>query len=176
MSHEEAIKEAYASVPEETVLDCIELRHSTFDTPIRVVAAVPPGEDDSTGITLTHESDAPVDASTAVLYLAMPFGITHPNHEEGRIPQLKLWIDNASGQLDAPLELAVLERESIQITYRQYLASDLTTTQYRITGLELRDVEVGDVRATGALAMADYNDRLFPSRLYYPEDFPGLVT
>ena len=167
----QAIREAYASVTSDVVLQTMELRHPSFvegGMPI-ALRFVQDGIDHD----LLLEADAPMDAGQVATFKAMPFGFTPPSSEEGQVPSVSFWIDNVSSHVHRHLQAAVRVRAPILVTWREYIAG-LAGPQQRIDGIELANVKVSSTRATASARLNDWPDRLFPGRIYTRDAFPTL--
>jgi hypothetical protein len=165
----EAIKEAYASAPHELILDTLEFRHSTFSEPQRLV-------NDVKDWTLKLEADAPEDPSTLVLFTAIAFEVSMPSSEEDSLPELAISVDNVAKTLLPHLTNAVKVMEPITLIYRQYLASDINTVQYKLEGLTIRKTTTNRHRVIATASFFRLQDMLFPSKVYTLAEFPGLQT
>lgn len=167
----DALKEAYASAPsDEVVYHTLEFRHSAFSTPIRVVR-------DNADLTARLEATAPVDPDTDVTFIGYAFDLTRPELSATGIPQCTIEIDNVSREILANIELAMASIDPIEVTYREYLGSDLLGPQndppmtLQITSIS---ADVFRVRATASFS--DIGNRRFPREEYTTERFPGLVA
>jgi len=193
-----AIKEAYASAPsDEVVLHTLEIRHSSFTTPIRVVRNYPNeqrwidlgGEDVSAvldgleddirqrvGLVARLEADAPVDAGELVAWIALAFEFDLPDVDTIPVPEISITMDNVGREMSDALDLAVVSQEKIEVTYRPYLASDIDGPQMDppITVM-LSDVQATPLQVTGRARMLDIGNKAFPSRFYTAKEFPGLA-
>lgn len=173
----EALAEVYASNPQdEVVLDTLELRHPSFidDTgnpaPIRVVA-------DYNDLTATLEADAPLSAGQSVTFIAMAFQFTLPSMEEGQAPQVDIVLDGASAEIIGHLESAVTQTAQIEVTHRRFLASNPAAGPQDGEPLTLyiASAKATLTQVTATATLTDINNCPFPSRVYRPDDFPGLV-
>lgn len=171
----EAAEEAYASAPDdEVVLFTLEFRHSTFEddegdpTAIRVVI-------NTENLVTTLEPEAPMNGGEEVEFIACHFGCVPPASDSDKIPEIDIWIDNVSRELSKHLEAASLSREPIEMSYREFLASDSSGPQYVIHGMTLREVTADVHRCSGKAAFYDLMNRAWLSDVYRPEDFPGLM-
>ncbi|ALP62400.1 DUF1833 family protein [Paraburkholderia caribensis] len=173
----EALAEVYASNPQgEVVLDTLELRHSSFidgsgnPAPIRVVA-------DYIDLTARLEFDAPLDAGKNVTFLAVAFQFSLPSMEEGQAPQIDIVIDGASAEIIGHLESAVTQTEEIECTHRRFLASNSGAGPQDGEPLTLyiASAKATLTRVTATATLTDINNSPFPSKVYSPNVFPGLV-
>lgn len=176
MSLEQALKEAYASAPTDSVIfDTLEVRHPAFvddagqPTAIRTVI----GYED---ITAKLENDAPLHAGEYVEFIAGAFRFKLPGFEEGKVPQLQISIDGVSREVVGHIETAITASTPIEVTYRPYLSTDLSKPQMSppIT-MELAKVSVSGATVSGIASLSDVHNRAFPFEKYMASRFPGLV-
>ena len=119
----EAIKEAYASAPDdEIVYHTLEFRHPAFTQPIRVVR-------DYVNLTAALEAGAPLNGGEMVEFVAFAFELQLPEKTERGMPEISITIDNVSREILANVELALGSTSLIEVTYRAYLSSDLSAPQ-----------------------------------------------
>ncbi|WP_455275137.1 DUF1833 family protein [Ralstonia thomasii] len=177
--YKQALKEAYAANPSnDIVLNTLEIRHPAFvdalgnPTAIRIVQ----GYDD---LVATLESSAPLNAGSAVTFVAGSFGFTLPGFKEGEIPQLAITLDNVSQEVTSHIEQAIGQIAPIEVTYRPYLLSDLTGPQMDPPiNMILTSVKVDVLQVTGTATLNDVHNWGFPggaNGLYTAARFPGLV-
>ncbi|WP_213761980.1 DUF1833 family protein [Caballeronia sp. dw_19] len=173
----EALAEVYASNPQdEVVLDTLELRHPAFiddegnPAPIRVVA-------DHANLTATLESDAPLNASQTVTFIAMAFQFSLPSMEDGQAPQIDITLDDVSADIIGHLESAVTQTAQIECTHRRFLASNPAAGPQDGEPLTLyiASATANITQVTASATLTDIYNKAFPSRVYTPNDFPGLV-
>jgi hypothetical protein len=180
----EALAEAYASAPpEEVILHTLELRHPSFTengvvTPVRVVRdfgeLLEEGDPDLFGHLLTLELDAPSDPGQTVRFLACMFDVSLPGQTEGKLPEVEITLDNVTRQVSKYLDAATEEQVPVELTYREYLASDKTAPQFILNGLTLSRVKSNVLRVTGTASFVDLVNKSFPGKVYRPEEFRGL--
>jgi hypothetical protein len=169
----DAMKEAYASADvSDVIINTIEIRHPAFSEPIRVVSDYVP-------IDALLEVDAPANGGEIVTFQAFAFEFTLPEVMDRGVPELQLRIDNVSREIIRNIELAVPEQDKLELTYRAYLQSDLTTNgphndpplHLTITSIDA-DAMVVNARAT----IADFVNKKFPNEEYDETKFPGLIA
>ena len=168
---DDALKEAYASAPaDEVILHTLEIRHSSFTQPIRVVR-------DHNDFTARLESDAPLDPGETVTFIGMAFDFILPEVTKSSSPEIEVSLDGVSGEIVAYLDAAAQTAELIEITYRPYLASDPSgpTMDPPLT-LYIRSVTADVFRCRARAGYANLANRKFPSEVYDVERFPGLST
>ncbi len=168
----EAIKEAYASAPDNVViLHTLELLHPAFTQPIRVVR-------DYQDLTATLESGAPQNGGQAVLFIGYAFDLVLPQMtEQTALPQIIVTIDNVDRAIVQNIEAAMTTTDVIQIIYRPYLSTDLSAPQM-IPPMEFQvqsiQADVFQVRAT--CNYGDPANRAFPNEDFTLARFPGLAA
>jgi hypothetical protein len=164
-----ALKEAYASAPSsEVILHTLEIRHPSFITPIRVVR-------DHADLTAFLEADAPEDPGGEVTFVALAFDFILPEISKGASPEIEISLDNVSGEIIGYLDAAAQTAAMIEVTYRPYLASDLSEPQMNppLT-LVIRAVSADVFRIRARAGYADLSNRKFPNEIYDAERFQGL--
>ena len=201
---EQAIREAYASAPTDTViLHTLELRHPAFvdddgrPTAVRVVRnfadeeswlrlagaevrtvldAMPAEGRDLVGLVARLEADAPKDAGRMVPFIALAFDLELPPVDSAPVPEIAVTLDNVSREIVRHLDAAATSLERIEVTYRPYLSTDIEGPQMDppIT-LTLTEIEVDVFRATGRARMLDIGNKAFPAETYTAKRFPGLT-
>jgi hypothetical protein len=172
----EAIAEAYASAKAgDPILFTLELHHSTFTTPGRIV-------NDWVNHTLTLEADAPVDPSTAVEFIGVPFRYVRPEQvadlkDAGAPAAVPIEIDNISLAVAELMLLAKESEEPLTVIAREYLPSDTSAPHILpVLTLTMTDIELGVETVSAKLVFGDLTNRRFPRRPYTAEQFPGLVA
>jgi len=194
----QAIKEAYASAPADTViLHTLEIRHPTFIQPIRVVRnyadtetwlalggaeveavldAMDAEDRDRVGLVARLEADAPENAGKMVAFVALAFDLELPPVENVPVPEIALTMDNVGREISDALDAAATSQERTEVTYRPYLSTDIEGPQMDppIT-LFLSEVEADPLRVTGRARMLDIGNKAFPSITYTAKRFPGLA-
>jgi len=176
MSLEQALKEAYASAPQDRVIfDTLEVRHPNFidesgqPTAIRVVI----GYED---IHARLESDAPLNPGEYVDFIAGAFGFALPGFREDEVPQMKITLDGVSQEVIGHIEAAMQDPVPIEVTYRPYISTDLSAPQMDPPiNMELAGVKVQGMLITGTATLSDVHNWPFPAEKYLPSRFPGLI-
>lgn len=178
--YSEAAQEAMASVTsDDVILECLELRHPSFiNTAVRIVSDNGDYYEidglETFGHYLTLESDAPIQAGQTVFYQSCMFSNSLPEQKEGRLPNIKIEIDNVTRDIVKHLDEAIGQQAPIEVSYRMYLASDKTTPQFIMHGMELREVASNLNRVTATAEFSDLTNKTFPSKVYRPDEFRGL--
>jgi hypothetical protein len=156
-----AIKEAYASAPtDDVVYHTLEFDHPSFPTPVYVVQ----GFDNIT-------TGAP-----AVTWTALPFDLRLPEVAPIGPPQLTLTVDNVSRELLDAIDAAAESGQQISVTYRVYLASDLSKAQNDPPfTLKLINITVSATQVSATAALHNFANQRWPRKVYRDEQFPGLT-
>jgi hypothetical protein len=159
----EAIKEAYASCPSETLyLETIEISHSESSTHFYLVR-------DRADWSLTLEN------AVQITFEKCPFRFSLPASGENGVQELNLAIDNVDRRISDFLESVENSLEPVRVIYRVYLASDTSAPQNNPPmTLTLRDVVVTTVEITGKATFLDLLNRKFPTEYYTRDRFPSL--
>lgn len=166
----DALKEAYASAPVgEVIYVTAEFRHSLLESPIRVVC-------DSKDLEAFLEEDAPENGGEEVFFTRYAFDLQKPEVSATGVPTATLTIDNVSREIVAAIETVCTSRESLKVTFREYLQSDLSKPQNDppIT-MEVLDITADMFRITAQIGMPNYANKRFPTTAYTTEVYPGLV-
>jgi len=166
----DAIKEAYASAPSDIIIfHTLELRHSAFSSPIRVVR-------DYQNLTATLESTAPEDPSTEVTFIAFAFNFKKPEIGTDGVPQLTIEIDNVSREILANIELAAATNDIIEVTYREYISTDLTVPQNDPPmHMKISSINADVFKVSAVAGFGDFSNKLWPREKYDADRFPGLI-
>lgn len=175
------MQEAYASAPSgEVILHTLELRHPALaQAAIRVVQdhGQPHAVDNEElfGHFLKLENNAPVQADQLVFFQACMFNLDLPEQKEGSLPTIKVELDNVTREVVEYLDAAVGELAPLDLTYREYVASDKTQPQFILKGLTMKEVKATLGRVTGTAQFSDLVNKNFPGKVYRPSEFQGLV-
>ena len=166
----QAIKEAYASAPADLVIyHTLELRHSAFTSPIRVVR-------DWADLTCTLEASAPANPSEEVTFIRFAFDFTKPEVSASGVPQLTIEMDNVDRAIVANIEAALASTDMVQATYREYISSDLSGPQNDPPiHMTIMSITADVFRVKAVAGFPDLMNRRFPTTEYDSETFPGLV-
>lgn len=177
ISYSQALAAAYASAPEtEILLDTLEFRHVGFVDPDTGEEIGLRGVNDHTELYAHLEPGAPLNGGQEVRFYPIAFKFTRPAEQNSSTaPEIQLQIDNAARILIPYLDLARKSRSPIYVTWRQYLASDLTTPHILppVT-MTLKNVTANMTTVVGTAGFADLTNRRFPAVEYTSRKFPGL--
>lgn len=177
VTYSEALAEAYASAPEdEVVLDTLEFRHPSFvdgGSPfaIRVV-------NDHSNLEATLEDDAPLDGGDLVTFRAVYFTFARPpESDSGSTPEVEISVNNVARHLMPYLDAAKESRDPIEVTWRPYLASDLTGPHMNppLT-LTIRSIVCDMMNVTARAGFGNLTNLRYPAIEYTSLKFPGLAA
>ena len=178
----DAIAEAYASAPlDDEIISTLEMRHPALTEPIRValwLGDIVKYDDEGQpifGINLRLENDAPVNGGAVVTFISCAFDFALPDQQEGQLPSVEISVDNVAHVISPQLDTLIGIKQKLEVTYREYLLSDLDAPQYILRGLSMSGIKSNLTRLTGTASFADLINLNFPSKVYRPEEFPGLV-
>lgn len=181
---QDAIREAYTAAPNgQVILSTLELRHASLVAPVRLVRS--PGDfiehDDESGLDiyghmLTLESTAPVNPGATVLFQAVMFRFKLPSQTDARISGFEIAIDNATKYVSKSLDTAVTVRDPMTIIYREYISEDLSAPSMVVKNLTVKKIRSTVNQVTAIAEFADLVNKKFPSILYTPDEFRGLVA
>lgn len=171
-TYSEALSEAQASVkPGQLVYFTLELWHSTFDVPARVVTGVL--NDKQFGI----ELGADRNPGEMVTFLACPFQADPPEVREGLPPQCRVSIDNVNRELWPKIKAAMLVREYVKVIYREYVDDDLSEPAYGPVEFILKEVQMTGATLVGTATVSNMLSKRFPRQdcNYNYIDYPSLL-
>lgn len=174
---EEAIREAYATAPADTVvLYTMEIRHRTLSEPVRIVRWPMAGPDPEEFM-MKLEPDASIDAGQTVKFLGVPFELKLPEKSQDTPGQFDIEIPCAGFILEQYFENAALDGGPITATFRTYIQgreSEGPIEKWADVYLQSPSIDSssGNVSITGSVL--NWLQRKF-GRLYRPSDYPGLM-
>ena len=166
-----ALAEAYASAPsDEVIYHTLEISHAAFSQPIRVVR-------DNADLTARLEATAAHNPGEMVTFVGFGFDLVRPEVSATGVPQCTIEMDNVSREILANIELAMTSLDAIEVTYREYLASDLEGPQNDPPmTLTIISISADVFRVRAVAGYPDMSNRRFPREDYTTERFPGLVA
>lgn len=173
---EEALKEAYASAPQDlVVLDTLEVYHRTFDIPIRVVCWPVTGPEPDKFM-LRLEDTAPVNAGQTVEFVGAPFEIKPPDQSSDSIGTFEIRVDGLSDLVDEYMENAAIDGGVLTATYRTFIQGMEQEGPSSIwRGLELENPRVEGMAFVINAAVLRWAIRPY-GRIYTAMEYPGLVV
>jgi hypothetical protein len=127
-------------------------------------------------VTATLEADAPRDAGTAQLHLALPLGFQLPTESDGSAaPGLRMWIDGVSSHVTDSLDATVETLDDTELILRVYASDDLNApAKLPVLRMPLRSTTVGEERVVVTAAFTDPVNEAFPRKTFTRREYPGL--
>lgn len=173
--HSDALREYYSSAPpDEIALDTLEFRHPAFRDDAGLPTAVR-FVNDADPFSGTLEDDTPLNAGEAVEFTAGAFTITLPESSSPGLPTCQISVDNLGSDLVDPLMDAVEVPHAVEVTYRQWLASDPSAPGVTIDGMTIGKVNISAATVTAQAGFEDDLNVPFGREKYTREEYPGLV-
>lgn len=170
------LREYYFSNPAgAVVLDTLEFRHPAFLAQDGVTNVAVRFVNDPDDLIATLEAGAPMDAGAQVTFLAGAFEAVLTESADNGIPSAQLIVDNVTLQLMPWMKAATASFDPIEITYRQFLVTDLTKPALIWGGLTVQDAEAGIQRVTATIGYEDDLNKPFPKISYTTGEFAGLA-
>lgn len=159
----EAIKEAYACAPTNVaIIQTIEVRQEGIQAPIYLAQSF-------RDVVATDENGIERLFERGGFQFSLP-----PSNEEG-FRSLNVAVDNIGRRVSDFITTAKLNEVPVQIIYRPYLSTDLTTPQMLPPlVLYLKNVQITAHQVTGQATFMDVVNKKFPVQLYTRERFPAL--
>lgn len=117
-----------------------------------------------------------MDAGQTVPFLGCAFDFTPPRQDDGGIPTMDMAIDNAAALLSEKLDAIVEASDPLEITYRQFFASDKTHPQYVLGGMMGQAASSNLSRVTITAGFADLYNKPYPPDKYSPDDYVTLAV
>ena len=173
---EAAMREAYASAPENVIiLHSLEVHHHTFTEPIRVIRWPITGNE-PTEFKVRLEDDAPFDPGRVVTFLGVPFSIMLPDQDSESIGQFKISLENIEDRIDEYLKNAALGGGKITAIYREYIKGEELEGPSAIwQGMTFANPRMEGQTITMDGVVLDWLTRGWSS-LYLASDYPALVA
>lgn len=164
----QAWKEAAASAPAgEIIYHTLEFRHASFTSPIRVVQ-------DHQDLSAKLEADAPLNPSAYVTFISFNFNVDLPETQVGSGAEILIAIDNVTKEIEENLQLAANSPLPVQVTYRAYVKSDLTTpANLPPMTMTLKSATAGS-KVEARAGFGDPANMKFPVDTYTTKRCPGL--
>lgn len=178
VSFSEAITRAYATAPvTEVLINTLEFRHPVIvdadgnPTGRRIVNA-------HESVMATLEDTAPLNPGETVLFESCFFGIKKQSESDaGKMAQLTIVVANVNHLLMPYLEAQKASRTQVEVTYRPYLASDLSGPHYDPPITLTCTTFTADTRVcTITAGFSKLTNRRWPSVEYTAKNVPGLTA
>ena len=151
------------SSPAVVLLECIEVKHSLWPSPLRYVT------NHADGITVKHEN------GQSYVYEFMPLQINKGNTSDNLDQSLRITVGDL-GQVVPQLVKLIRDANSVErpkVTYRAYMSSNLESPTHIVDGLEVEAMS-RDHQATTFDAAAQRLNSVGTGRLYTVDEFPSL--
>lgn len=159
----EALKEAYAVCPTDIVIfETIQIDHVDFLEPIRLV-------NDYADLT------AQLETGETVTFIRFAFESVGAEVNAQGLPEVVITVDGASAEISQALDDLSGSADPLSVTLRSYRSDDLSAPAGRNVPGDVRSISIEDVRVTLRIGFGEIANRPFPSELYTPRRFPGLV-
>ncbi|HEY9544769.1 MAG TPA: DUF1833 family protein [Solimonas sp.] len=142
-------------------LRCMELNHSSFDEPFRVVC-------DWQDWTVTLETDE------EATFKAGQFRTARPKQDDSGRIERPLRIDAADPSIVRKLLALTAMQETVQCTFRIYLSDDLTAPVLAPEITSLGGFSYAGTTLTASARSPDLVNRKFGRKLYTTANTPGL--
>jgi hypothetical protein len=157
----------------DAVLDTLELRHPAFRDANNLPDAARVVCDNEDWLAML-EASAPMNAGQVVTFKSMPFSVRQPDLGKGGQPTADIEVQNVTRELMPYLEAATDNPGSIDLTYRQYLASNSAAPQMVLGGLRIKKSRAGLMRVTATAGYEDFINKPMPDMIRTREEYPGL--
>ena len=155
------LKTAYKTPQrEEVVLDTLELHHSDFSNPIRMVRGY---EDFET----TLEGDK-------VVFEARSLNFSHPSQSTQSTPKVSIEVDNVNRILMTKIEKTCSSPHKITGVYRAYL-NTAPTAPKASHSFVIESIETDLSTITFRASFLKIENKPFPPKTYTLSTFPGLA-
>lgn len=178
MSWSQAQKEAFArSDGKTTELVAIELRHSLFVSPVRLVQS-------DHDLRVTLEDDSPVNSGQIVIFTAAAFRARLPASQSKNNSTLNIEIDGVGGAIHPYIKTAVSSGEPIECRLRTYSVDVTDVTDGELSSslllvsldLEMIGANIKMQTVSVEFGFANPANQAFPSQRYTLEEYPTLES
>lgn len=159
----EALKEAYVVAPAAvSYINTIQISHSRMSKPLYLVQGF-------------FHRVMTLETEEEVTFNACAFDFKLPATDEGGLQEMEITIDNINNLVSDFCEQALSFPTPVEILYRPYLSTDLTTPQMDPPlRLFLLDVQINESQVSGRAAPVDFLNLKFPVEHYDAGRFPAL--
>ena len=161
---EDAIKEAYALSPVNTIIyHTLEFRQGDLIDPVYIVRG-------------TKEIKTKIENQEDRIFKPLGFNFTLPPSTEEGFTALTLTVDNVDRRFSEFIQRALENPVPIEVIYRPYLSTDLSKPQIDPPIiLYLKDVKITPFTISGKATFMDLMNKRFPGEIYTRERFPLLI-
>jgi hypothetical protein len=159
-----ALVEAYAIAPASVShVHTLELRHESLSEPLYLVQGY------------FHKEIKTDPSGPYHNFRACAFNFTLPATDDGGLQELTITLDNANNRVSDFCENAMNFPAPVEILYRPYLSTDLTTPLMNPPlRLFLENVTVSEAQVSGRAVPVDFLNLTFPTELFDSVRFPPL--
>jgi hypothetical protein len=164
---------AWTGDPNDCVMHTIELRHPAFrdedgnTAPVRIVC-------DFEELAAMLEDGAPIDGGDEVTFSPCAFSVKLPDQGMGGSPFVNVNIDNVSRTLMPYADAAADSPSPVDMTYRQFLASNLSAPALVMDGAKINKLKINLFGLTGQAGYDDFINKPHPALIYTTREYPGL--
>ena len=165
MTISEELRELYVSSGDDVILHTLSFNHTSWDTEFFIVR-------DFQDFTANLENDGP-----ETTFLKFAFNIKGPDTDINGNQVMNISVDAVNRQLVSLLETAANDENNnpIEVTYRQYIASDTTGPQNDPPlKLYMNKVQINNQKIQGTAELINLQNRKFPN-VVYGNTFQSLV-
>jgi hypothetical protein len=172
---QQAIKEAYASAPQDVIaLHSLEVNHFTFTEPVRVIRWSS-GSPEPERFLCKLEDDATYNPGEEVEFIGAPFELLLPEKDTESPGQFTVRVDNIGDILDEYLENAAMSGGKITAVYREFIKGEEKEGPALVwPGITLSSPRMEGQTLVMSGAVLDWLMRKF-GWLYLPHEYPGIV-
>lgn len=173
---ENAIAEAYASAPQDTiVLHALEINHPSFTQPVRVVN-YPVSSPEPEVFHCKLENDAPINAGEVVDFIGMPFELALPEKTTSSPGSFTVKVENVGDRLDDQLWEAALHGGAITAVYREFIkGAESEGPAAAWPHITIKNPSLHGQTLVFEGAVMTWMPKAFGG-LYYPSDYPAIKT
>lgn len=160
----QALRQYWASAPrDQELIETLELRHPAFSQAFYFASR-------------REAVKAKLEDGTEVTFQPFPFAVRLPPSDAQGAQLLDISLGNVGQQLVDELEAAGRQpKERIEVVYRVYLLTDLGEPQNLPVRLSIDAITMTDTVLSAQAGRSDVLNRPFPTTVYTPQLFPGLV-
>ena len=146
------------------ILHTLGLTHPDWSTPVYLVR--------------DHQDfTAKLEDGQEVTFTAAAFEITLPELKTSSVPQIRVVLDNVSGEIFPLIDAAATSGSKVTMTYRPYLSTDTTAPQTDPPlELILSEITATTYQIAARAHLSDKGRRAFPAQNYALKNFPALAN
>lgn len=163
-----ALEVAYASAPaNDVILHTLELSAASFAVQGHAPGVIRwvQGYDDII---------AGLETGTQANFVAFGFGVSLPKKSSTGQQELQFQLDNVSGEASQAIDAAIENGDLIKVTYRAYLASDLSAPAQAPIVMTATSAKINALSVVVVASFFNLVNKAWPPRRYTPTFAPGL--